>query len=518
MKLVRFFILSLALLCALTSCIKDTQGLPEKGATTMKELSIKGTTFVDLDGNEVILSGINLVCKDKAKGYVENVTEQDFKDFKDLGFNLIRFGLIWDGVEPNPTKYDVAYLAKLKEQIKLAEKYGIYVFLDMHQDLYSVLYSDGAPEWATITEGLPHIQGEVWSDAYLISPAVNKAIDNFWGNYEVNGVGLQDYYTDMWKFVADYFKDCDNIIGFDIMNEPYPGSVGQEVLGGIVYGYAQKFMPDSQLSEEELAQLWFNDETRVQILADMANMDVYSELLSYAKAPNLAFEKDILSPFFDMAAKKIAEVAPDKFIMTGTSYFCNMAIESGLQRLPNAKNQVYAPHGYDLVVDTNHYDIYNQNRVDLIFATHKTTQTRLNTPTIVGEWGAFTSHPITYELTKDLIQIFEENLWSNTYWAWYRGYDSHPYVKALHRAYPQAVSGELLNYHYDFENATFSMEFTPSKGKTRIFYPNISTLLSSNIVFPIDCTIEFIKYKDSNAGIIEIEHDSADMPIIIRIK
>jgi len=483
----------------------------------MKELSIKDTTFIDSGGNEVILSGINLVCKDKAKNYVETVSEKDFKQFKELGFNLIRFGLIWDGVEPNPTEYDVAYLEKLKTQIKLAEKYGLYVFLDMHQDLYSVLYSDGAPEWATITENLPHIQGDVWSDAYLTSPAVNKAIDNFWGNYQVNGVGLQDYYCDMWKFVADYFKNCDNIIGFDIMNEPYPGSVGQEVLGGIIYGYAKKFMPDSQLSEEELAQLWFQDETRVQILADMANMDVYSELLSYAKAPNFAFEKDILSPFFNKAAQKIAEVDPEKFIMTGTSYFCNMAIESGLQRLPNAKNQVYAPHGYDLVVDTNHYDIYNKDRVDLIFATHTKVQNRLNTPTIVGEWGAFTSHPSTYELTKDLIAIFETNLWSNTYWAWYRGYENHPYAKALHRAYPQTISGELLNYHYDFENTTFTMEFTPTKGTTRIFYPNISTLNTNNITLPIDGTIEFIKYEDSNSGIIEIQHDDSAMPIAVVI-
>lgn len=484
----------------------------------MKKLGIEDTKFVDSDGNEVILSGINLVCKDKAKGYVEDVDETDFKHFKDLGFNLIRFGLIWDGVEPNPLEYDVDYLEKLKAQIKLAEKYGLYVFLDMHQDLYSVLYSDGAPEWATITEGLPHLTGDVWSDAYLISPAVNKALDNFWSNYQVNGIGLQDYYCDMWKFVADYFKDCDNIIGFDIMNEPYPGSIGQEILGSIVYGYAQKFMPDTELSSDELSQLWFQDETRVQILADMANMDIYSELLTYAYAPNFAFEKDILTPFFDKATQKIAEADSEKFIMTGTSYFCNMAIESGIQRLPNAKNQVYAPHGYDLIVDTNHYDIYNQDRVDLIFSTHKKVQDRLNTPTIVGEWGAFTNHPITYELTKDLIEIFEANLWSNTYWCWYKGYEQHPYVKALHRAYPQAVSGELLSYHYDFEKKTFKMEFTPTDGKTVIFYPNISTLTADSIILPIDCKVEFITYEDSNSGIIEIQHDKSDMPIILTIR
>ena len=45
--------------------------------------------------------------------------------------------------------YDEAYLQGVDQRIEWAQKNNIYVFLDMHQDLYSVLFSDGAPEWAT---------------------------------------------------------------------------------------------------------------------------------------------------------------------------------------------------------------------------------------------------------------------------------------------------------------------------------------------------------------------------------
>ena len=56
----------------------------------------------------------------------------------------------------------------------------------MHQDLYSVLYADGAPKWATLTEGKPHKTGDIWSEAYMLSEAVQNAFDNFWANTSVS--------------------------------------------------------------------------------------------------------------------------------------------------------------------------------------------------------------------------------------------------------------------------------------------------------------------------------------------
>jgi endoglycosylceramidase len=51
-------------------------------------------------------------------------------------------------------------------------------------------------------------------------PAVSHAFDNFWLNRE----GLQDRYADAWAAVAKRFRRHDNVMGYDLMNEPSPGS------------------------------------------------------------------------------------------------------------------------------------------------------------------------------------------------------------------------------------------------------------------------------------------------------
>jgi endoglycosylceramidase len=91
-----------------------------------------------------------MVCKEKKLNYIGEYVEDDFLRLKQWGFNLIRFGVIWDGVEPEPGLYDDSYLDKLRDQIRMARNNGLYVLLDMHQDLYSAAYGDGAPSWATI--------------------------------------------------------------------------------------------------------------------------------------------------------------------------------------------------------------------------------------------------------------------------------------------------------------------------------------------------------------------------------
>ena len=129
---------------------------------------------------------------------------------RDWGMNVIRLGIIWDGLEPEPGVYDDAYLAAMDQRVAWAANHGLYVFLDMHQDLYSVLYSDGAPEWATLTDDQPHIdRGDVWSDAYLTSPAIQRAFENFWANAPASdGLGIQDHYAAAWRHVAERYADC----------------------------------------------------------------------------------------------------------------------------------------------------------------------------------------------------------------------------------------------------------------------------------------------------------------------
>ena len=43
-----------------------------------------------------------------------------------------------------------------------------------------------------------------------------------------------DHFTAMWQHVAAFFADCPNLFGFDLLNEPFPGSPGGTVFWTII--------------------------------------------------------------------------------------------------------------------------------------------------------------------------------------------------------------------------------------------------------------------------------------------
>jgi hypothetical protein len=63
---------------------------------------------------------------------------KEFKKLRRVGFNVFRFLLNWEGIEPDQRgQYDQAYLLTIAKHAKIAEHYGVYLLLDMHQDSYS---------------------------------------------------------------------------------------------------------------------------------------------------------------------------------------------------------------------------------------------------------------------------------------------------------------------------------------------------------------------------------------------
>ena len=486
----------------------------------MKKLFVNGKKFVDETGAHIILSGINFVCKERSLNYITKCDDAVFEWFKDLGFNVIRMGLIWDGVEPSPLQYDDDYLRKIKRFVGLARENDIYVFLDMHQDLYSYKYGDGAPEWATITDGEPHIEGKMWSDAYLQSGAVMRAFDNFWTNTPAHdGIGLQDHYAKMWAHVTAFFKDCDNIIGYDLMNEPAVGSLSQEVLAELILAYAKEVLNTPETNLAELTKLWMDQEKRFTILKNLSELTIYKKIVGSSGIAAKAYDRNILSPFFAKVAGEIRKVDTEGFIFTETNYFSNVAIQSEIGRIDQA--QVYSPHGYDLVVDTDRYDAYNQQRVDYIFDTHKQVQDRLDMPVMVGEWGAFTDFDVTYELAIAIIKKFEKYLWSNTFWCYYSGMEKCKYIKALKRAYPMSTSGELLEYGYDYHSGNFNLvcQNISTSAVTVIYYPEVKYITLNDIeIEGSECDVEIKKYSRGSSGTVIIKPKNKTERLAICIK
>ena len=139
----------------------------------MNTIRTDSTRFVDELGRERIFNGVNIVDKSDYKPgeqkYAYTIDDELLSEFRDKGFNLIRLGFTWAKLEPTPGDYNDEYLDEIDRILELCEKYGIYAYLDMHQDLYSPKCNgDGAPAWATITDQyeVKPIKG-VWAAGYL---------------------------------------------------------------------------------------------------------------------------------------------------------------------------------------------------------------------------------------------------------------------------------------------------------------------------------------------------------------
>jgi len=466
----KYGIMLILLFTLLISCQK-TDDQPIAGFITTEN-----TIFRDNAGRQIILHGINVVNKDPKVNYLGDETEETFAQFKKWGFNCVRLGIIWDGVEPQPGKIDENYLKGIDLRIKWAKKYGIYIILDMHQDLYSVKYSDGAPEWATLSEGKEHIQGELWSDSYLMSPAVQTAFDNFWNNIPAeDGIGLQDHYTHVWLEIAKRYVDEPAVVGYDLMNEPFLGSDANGIMPAMIQVYSEIIAQNTgemPPSPEKLAAQWASIDGRLKILQTLTDPDIYKKIVYSGLEINSRFEKTKLQSFYNKITSAIREFDKNHIIFIEHGYFSNPGIPSAIEIpiLNNGqkdKNTAYAAHGYDLVTDTKGISSANNKRVDVIFNNIATTSKRINFPVCVDEWGAL--HGNDPMLTKTgwyLVKKMEEHLFSDTFWANYKGIEKEDFFRIIHRSIPIAISGKLSNYSYNPEKKLFTCSWLENESAT----------------------------------------------------
>ncbi|MGV0625726.1 cellulase family glycosylhydrolase [Mycolicibacter minnesotensis] len=196
--------------------------------TSTAGLSTTGSWFTDSDGKVAILHGFNQIYKIPPFEPGANGFDDDDAAFLAAnGFNAVRLGVLWAGVEPQPGVFDQAYLDAVSRTVETLGRHGIVSIIDLHQDNYSGLFPDygnGAPDWATLTGGLSNPKLDQ-AFTYLFNPAQNHAWDAFWWNKPASdGIGLQNHYAQMFEFVANHFKDDANVAGYEIMNEPWQGS------------------------------------------------------------------------------------------------------------------------------------------------------------------------------------------------------------------------------------------------------------------------------------------------------
>lgn len=208
-------------------------------STELRPLSVSTegrTRIVDDRGREVLLRGTNLnVLVDYHQADpdlvpVKPATDADWDAMAANGFSVVRLLISWSLLEPERGQLDGSYVAKIRDAVAAAEARGIYTVLDLHQDAWSKSLAtpastvctsgteraigwDGAPEWATTTDGASTCRPIGSREG---APAVQAAFRNFLRN----GGGVRDAYVATVATLAREFAAEPAVAGIDLFNEP----------------------------------------------------------------------------------------------------------------------------------------------------------------------------------------------------------------------------------------------------------------------------------------------------------
>lgn len=253
--------------------------------------------FVDPARRAVLLRGVNAVVKGPPWVPVSgefsrdlSMTDRDFEIMQSLGLNLLRLGVMWPGVEPKRGEYNETYLDLVEDITHRAANYGVYTLLDMHQDVLSEEFcGEGIPRWAVRTQS----KGRHAFPAPLLSPftekdengfptrqdcaklswphfyathAAGEAFEALWKNHD----GLTQSWAEMWAHVAERFRGQSQVVGLELMNEPFPGDVFRHptelIPGGIFSGDRRNMQPAYDRIAAAVARV---DPTRLIFFAGM---------------------------------------------------------------------------------------------------------------------------------------------------------------------------------------------------------------------------------------------------------
>ncbi len=202
-------------------------------------------------GNLETLTEVSFV----GRPFPEEEADRHFERLSGWGFTFLRWCITWEAVEhAGPGIYDEEYLSYLRRMLKKAEEYGIAVFIDPHQDVWSRWTGgDGAPAWTLQAAGfdLGHLSvtgaALTHKDTGAAKPRMQWGLNYaryacatlftlfFGGNtfaptMMVEGEPIQDYlqghFIEAMKHTARRIKDCAAVAGFGTLNEPHRGFIG----------------------------------------------------------------------------------------------------------------------------------------------------------------------------------------------------------------------------------------------------------------------------------------------------
>lgn len=445
----------------------------------MDKIVTRQLHFYDEAGRVRIFNGMNIDDKQIGETFRYDLNEEFFRKYAANGFDLIRLAVQWANIEPRPGQYSESYLASLDRIFELAEQFGVYILLDMHQDLYSgfngVGGGDGAPDWACLTDGVkPKPYKFVWAEAYVFGKWVHNCFDHFWRNDPAEGKGLQDRYADLWRMLAKRYGDSPALFGYDLLNEPAPGSGAKKMVLALVKSGVRQFFTSKKIKRTDIVSALLKRDPKR--LLDSIPGAIIRDFVKAVDPLEAKFDAEYYGPFLNKIAAAIRDVTPNGILMIEQPFLCNGGVRLSVSPITvNGKReplQCFGPHAYDMTVDTPLYQYANADRVKAFFNEMRGSQLRLGVPAVVGEWGGCSDNTDTswFPHADELLDYFDGNQWGQLYWDYHGDDMDAPLMEMLSRSHPVAVAGEIVRYGRNADHTVFELRYKASaEGETLLY-------------------------------------------------
>jgi endoglycosylceramidase len=381
----------------------------DSSPTTTPGWHVSDAALHDPDGRTIVLRGMNLAGAHKNAPYFGFQQPADYARLRtDWGMNSVRFLITWAAVEPTRGNYDDAYLNELDKRIGWAEDADLLVIIDMHQDLYGEGFAggDGAPKWTCDDQAYAAFKPATpWFLGYL-DPNLQHCVDGLYKDQD-----LQSHFAESWRRVADKLVHHANVIGFDVLNEPYWGTYSMS-----------------------------------------------------------GYEADLLAPLYEKVVAKVRSVAKSwvAFLEPGASR--NLGLPTQLQPF-SFPDVVYAPHSYDSDAESGKgFDAAHRDLMLQKLSSYASEARSLHAALWVGEYGGVASQPGIREYMRAQYDGAGAVAAGTEYWAYDKsdgygflnldGTEKPDLAAEVVRPYPERVAGTLASYTYDEATKTLSFVMT----------------------------------------------------------
>ncbi len=366
-------------------------------------------------GETLVLRGANVSAEAKWRpGRLPPIDARALRRLRDeFGMNAVRLLVFWEAIEPRPGLYDEGYLAAVRALVREASALGLFVVVDMHQDLYGEGFGEaGAPWWscdARLYETF--VPQKPWFLGYL-----QREVGVCFERLYVPGP-TREAFVAAWLRLAEALRGAAPWLGLDLLNEPFWG-------------------------ERSVSHL----------------------------------ERETLPDFYGQLAEALRLALPEAWLLLEPAPTVNVGLPTELPALPPGPT-IYAPHLYPAATEMGiGWGEQDGPRLREQIRVLCEDASRLGAPLVVGEFGVRRDVPGAEAFLQDVYDALDAARLGGFVWGWERGGPGSygllrkdgsvsPQGVAAARPYPSRVVGEPLRWRWEPEAGRFTLTWQEPRGE-----------------------------------------------------